>query len=88
MKPLFALFAMATSMCTPEVPTVVVTPAKPIALPAECTSSDTAWDEVPDADIKLSMSVRHDRINKDNYKAILSKRHVCRTAINATMGGN
>lgn len=86
MKPLIALFAVVASQCAPEAPTVVVTPAKPIVLPAECTSADAAWHQLPDADVKLFEAARHERINKDRYLELLSKRRVCRTAINATMG--
>lgn len=82
-KPLFVFAALVTSQCAPEAPTVVVTQAKPVSLPAECTSPDATWHDLPDADVKRSEAARHDRINKDRYKQLLGKRRVCRAAISA-----
>ena len=80
LAPIFGLWML--SACSPE-PTVVAVPLKPIQYPPECTSPDPAWVELPDADVKLSVAARRERLNKNNYNSVIGKRSVCRKAHNA-----
>ena len=77
----------ATGCAKEEVPLISVVEAAPPSLPAECTSPDAAWKELPDADVTRSEAVKNYDQNKGQYNRILHRRSVCRAAINAISKG-
>lgn len=81
-----ALLCLGLGGCPGQEPpapyVVTVSPELP-RLPAECTSADPAWRDLPDRDAKSSEIFKNYRINKDAYGEIIARRRICRAGIAA-----
>lgn len=79
-----AVLALCVMGCTKDdVPVITVVEAEPPALPAECTAPDAAWQKLPDGDVTRAQAVKNYDANKRQYSRIITRRSVCRAAINA-----
>lgn len=85
MKWLAVALALVLPGCAMSPGPVAVTSEKlrPIRVPAECTSSDPAWAELPDKDVRQSELARLWRTNRWRYRSIVAMRRVCRASIEA-----
>ena len=79
---MMAILCMACEKPAPEIVLVNAEPA-PLSLPVECTSRDSAWQSLPDADVRRDAAARNYAANRRQYSELLGKRSVCRAAINA-----
>ncbi len=77
-----ALLAAACAKAPPPV-SVVSEPAPAPLLPAECTSPDPAWRDLPDADVTRSSVARLWRVNRNAYRQVVGARRVCRASLAA-----
>lgn len=89
MKRALLLIATVLAGCadkTQDVNVAIVEPS-PIRLPAECTMKDQPFIDVPASDVTRSGAVNNYKANKDQYNRVLSRRSVCRAAIQAAQKG-
>jgi len=83
---ILALIPFGITGCAKDPPEIVMVTAEPspLALPAECTSRDPAWQPLPDADVRRDAAARNYASNRRQFSEVLGKRAVCRAAITAS----
>ncbi len=69
-------------------PAQIVTVTREIRFepPAECTSADRQWTNLPDQDVARSMLARNYRLNKESHRSVLGNRAICRASIESYEG--
>lgn len=60
---------------------VIADKPRTIKTAAECVSSDPAWSEVPDRDVKRAELARLWRENRQKYRTVIAARRVCRASV-------
>jgi hypothetical protein len=88
MKPttfaILALLSLGLGGCpgnpVPEPYVVTVKPELP-RLPAECTSPDPAWVDLPDREFRSRELFKNYRLNKDAFGEVIARRRICRAGI-------
>lgn len=84
-----AVMAIVCTGCAKDPPQVVMVEPEQtrIEFPAECTASDSSWVKLPNKDVTQAEAARNYSQNKNQYRKLLSRRSVCRAAVNAYRKG-